>query len=180
MATIMGRLIFEADRSASPPLRSPIMVGGGLIRRLAQERGDNRGAVFVLVRSACSGHVEVLPSRGGRMATAVQRREAFALGLSGSLVLRCLGWVVALSCDGQGRSTNEAGGFHRAGPSTSAAHRRRRLDPCKGWPSATASGGFGLDKDLAVDILRCQEIDGQEWVSTRLPAVDPLQTARSQ
>ena len=60
-----------------------------------------------------------------------------------------------------------------------SAHRprtpivRRWPDPCKGWPSATASGGFGLDKGLASDILRRQGFDGQEqasrWTPTRLP-----------
>ncbi|MFZ0205316.1 MAG: hypothetical protein WAL59_04160, partial [Roseiarcus sp.] len=36
------------------------------------------------------------------------------------------------------------------------------LDPCKGWPSAPASGGFDLDKGPAIDMSRCQEIEGQE------------------
>jgi hypothetical protein len=48
-----------------------------------------------------------------------------------------------------------------------------------GTPSATASGGFGLDKRLASDILRRQGFDGQERASsgppTRLPGPDTTQ-----
>src|SRR5271163_3061210 len=43
-----------------------------------------------------------------------------------------------------------------------AADGRRWLDPCKGWPSAPASGGSDLDKGPAIDMSRCQEIEGQE------------------
>jgi len=38
--------------------------------------------------------------------------------------------------------------------------------PCKGWPSATAFGGFGLDKGLPIDTSRRHRIDGQEWSAT--------------
>src|SRR5271163_464587 len=41
--------------------------------------------------------------------------------------------------------------------------------PMPGTPSATASGGFGLDKRLASDILRRQGFDGQERASSGLP-----------
>jgi hypothetical protein len=51
--------------------------------------------------------------------------------------------------------------------------------PMPGTPSATASGGFGLDKRLASDILRRQGFDGQERASsgppTRLPGPDTTQ-----
>ena len=53
-------------------------------------------------------------------------------------------------------------------PPTSAADCRRRPEPCKGWPSATAAGGFGLDKALAVAISK-----GRSG-----PVADPLQIAR--
>ena len=62
------------------------------------------------------------------------------------------------------------------GPPTSAADRCRWPDACKGWPSATASGGFGLDKRLAGDMT---SFDGQEQASseppTRLPRPDTTQ-----
>ena len=51
--------------------------------------------------------------------------------------------------------------------------------PMPGTPSATAFGGFGLDKRLASDILRRQGFDGQERTSsgppTRLPGPDTTQ-----
>src|SRR5271167_1264454 len=51
--------------------------------------------------------------------------------------------------------------------------------PMPGTPSATASGGFGLDKRPASDILRRQGFDGQERASseppTRLPGPDATQ-----
>ena len=40
-------------------------------------------------------------------------------------------------------------------PPISASHCRRWTKPRKGWPSATASGGFGLDEALSIDISRC-------------------------
>jgi hypothetical protein len=48
-----------------------------------------------------------------------------------------------------------SGNGRRLGPPFSAGEGRRRPNPCKGWPTATASGGFGLDKGLAVAIWRC-------------------------
>src|SRR6202795_3826526 len=45
-----------------------------------------------------------------------------------------------------GGAKDQARDGRNLGPPTSAADRRRGPDPCKGWPSATASGGFGLDK----------------------------------
>src|SRR5271155_1227637 len=50
-------------------------------------------------------------------------------------------------------------GRREVGPAISAADRRRWLDPCKGWPSAPAPGGFGLDKAPAIDISRRQEVE---------------------
>ena len=64
------------------------------------------------------------------------------------------------------RAKDQATDGRNLGPPTSAADRRRWPDPCKGWPSATASGGFGLDKRLASDILRRQGFDGQERASS--------------
>src|SRR5271168_2212555 len=79
----------------------------------------------------------------------------------------------------RGRAKDQARDGRNLGPPTSAADRRRWPDPCKGWPSATASGGFGLDKRLASDILRRQGFDGQERASsgppTRLPGPDTTQ-----
>ena len=79
----------------------------------------------------------------------------------------------------RGRGEDQARDGRNLGPPTSAADRRRWPDPCKGWPSATASGGFGLDKRLASDILRRQGFDGQERASsgppTRLPGPDTTQ-----
>ena len=60
------------------------------------------------------------------------------------------------------------------GPPTSAADRRRWPDACKGWPSATASGGFGLDKRLASDIRR-QVSTGKSG-----PRADPRRASRGQ
>ena len=78
-----------------------------------------------------------------------------------------------------GGAKDQARDGRNLGPPTSAADRRRWPDPCKGWPSATASGGFGLDKRLASDILRRQGFDGQERASsgppTRLPGPDTTQ-----
>jgi hypothetical protein len=78
------------------------------------------------------------------------------------------------SCAWEGRKIKR-----EMGVISSAADRRRWPDPCKGWPSATASGGFGLDKRLASDILRRQGFDGQERASsgppTRLPGPDTTQ-----
>src|SRR5271163_3113309 len=51
--------------------------------------------------------------------------------------------------------------------------------PMPGTPSATASGGFGLDKRLASDILPPPSFDGQERASsgppTHLPGPDTTQ-----
>src|SRR5271168_1509260 len=52
-----------------------------------------------------------------------------------------------------GGAKDQARDGRNLGPPTSAADRRRWPDPCKGWPSATASGGFGLDKRPASDIF---------------------------
>ena len=41
---------------------------------------------------------------------------------------------------------------HPLGPSISPGDGRRCANPCKGWPSASASGGFGLDKAPLTDI----------------------------
>ena len=44
---------------------------------------------------------------------------------------------------------------HPLGPSISPGDGRRCANPCKGWPSAPASSGFGLDKAPLTDISRC-------------------------
>jgi hypothetical protein len=46
----------------------------------------------------------------------------------------------------------------RTAPSVS--ERGRVTVPCKDWPSATASGGYGLDKGLPPALVCHQEIDG--------------------
>ena len=42
----------------------------------------------------------------------------------------------------------------------SVTERGRVTVPCKDWPSATASGGYGLDKGLSPGLVCHQEIDG--------------------
>jgi len=41
------------------------------------------------------------------------------------------------------------------------AERGRVMVPCKDWPSATASGGCGLDKGLPPNPVCHQQIDGE-------------------
>ena len=54
------------------------------------------------------------------------------------------------------RASNKgAADGHHLGPSISPSDGRRRANPRKGWPSAPASGGFGLDKASLADISRC-------------------------
>src|SRR6516162_1161991 len=43
----------------------------------------------------------------------------------------------------------------------SVAELGREAIPCKDWPSATASGGCGLDKGLPPDLVCHQQIDGE-------------------
>jgi hypothetical protein len=45
--------------------------------------------------------------------------------------------------------------------SLSVAEFGREAIPCKDWPSATASGGCGLDKGLPPDPVCHQQIDGK-------------------
>ena len=45
--------------------------------------------------------------------------------------------------------------------SLSVAEFGREAIPCKDWPSATASGGYGLDKGLPPDPVCHQQIDGE-------------------
>jgi len=49
---------------------------------------------------------------------------------------------------------------HPLGPSISPGDGRRCANPCKGWPSASASGGFGLDKAPPTDISLCPRDEG--------------------
>jgi hypothetical protein len=46
-------------------------------------------------------------------------------------------------------------------PSLSVAELGREAIPCKDWPSATASGGCGLDKGLRPDPVCHQQIDSE-------------------
>ncbi|HZL01361.1 MAG TPA: GIY-YIG nuclease family protein [Caulobacteraceae bacterium] len=41
--------------------------------------------------------------------------------------------------------------------------------PCKGWPSATAYGGFDLDKAMPPSFVAHHEVNGQEWIKPRHP-----------
>jgi hypothetical protein len=59
------------------------------------------------------------------------------------------------SASRQRGSKKGAADGHLLGPSISPGDGRRRANPCKGWPSATASGDFGLDKASLSDISRC-------------------------
>ena len=52
-------------------------------------------------------------------------------------------------------SKKGAAGGYPHGPSISPGDDRRWAKPCKGWPSAPASGGYGLDKASPNDISRC-------------------------
>ena len=60
-----------------------------------------------------------------------------------------------MSTEARCRMKEAVGDGVSARPPNSAGEARRRPNPCKGWPSAPASGGFGLDKGLAVAIWRC-------------------------
>src|SRR5271170_7892234 len=106
--------------------------------------------------------------REGAHAHVRPRRRRSARRRAAAFVLTRVGGAKDRATDGR-----------NLGPPTSAADRRRWPYPCKGWPSATASGGFGLDKRLASDILRRQGFDGQERASsgppTRLPGPDTTQ-----
>jgi hypothetical protein len=51
------------------------------------------------------------------------------------------------------------------GPRTFADDGRRWGPPNQGWPLATASGGFGLDKGAPIAVSLRQEVDGQERAS---------------
>ena len=53
------------------------------------------------------------------------------------------------------RPKTTLGNGRRVGDPISACQCRRWPNPCKGWPSATASGGFGLDKGSPIGISRC-------------------------
>ena len=114
-----------------------------------------------------SSSVENPPERG-RACPCAPRRRRSARRRAAAFVLTRVGGAKDQARDGR-----------NLGPPTSAADRRRWPYPCKGWPSATASGGFGLDKRLASDILRRQGFDGQERASsgppTRLPGPDTTQ-----
>src|SRR5271167_1991367 len=114
-----------------------------------------------------SSSVENPPERG-RACPCAPRRRRSARRRAAAFVLTRVGGAKDQARDGR-----------NLGPPTSAADRRRWPDPCKGWPSATASGGFGLDKRPASDILRRQGFDGQERASsgppTRLPGPDTTQ-----
>jgi hypothetical protein len=48
------------------------------------------------------------------------------------------------------------------GPLTLADNCRWELCPCKGWPSASACGGFGLDKSIAASIVAHHSVNEQE------------------
>jgi hypothetical protein len=52
----------------------------------------------------------------------------------------------------------------------SASDHRRWPNPRKGGPSAPASGGFGLDEALAIDVSRRQEIYGRQGPDRGLAA----------
>ena len=108
------------------------------------------------------------PRERGRACPSAPRRRRSARQRAAAFVLTRVGGAKDQATDGRNLC-----------PPTSAADRRRWPDPCKGWPSATASGGFGLDKRLASDILRRQGFDGQERASsgppTRLPGPDTTQ-----
>ena len=114
-----------------------------------------------------SSSVENPPERG-RACPCAPRRRRSARRRAAAFVLTRVGGAKDQARDGR-----------NLGPPTSAADRRRWPYPCKGWPSATASGGFGLDKRPASDILRRQGFDGQERASsgppTRLPGPDTTQ-----
>src|SRR5277367_383314 len=108
------------------------------------------------------------PRERGRACPCAPRRRRSARRRAAAFVLTRVGGAKDRARDGR-----------NLGPPTSTADRRRWPYPCKGWPSATASGGFGLDKRLASDILRRQGFDGQERASsgppTRLPGPDTTQ-----
>ena len=80
------------------------------------------------------------PRERGRACPCAPRRRRSARRRAAAFVLTRVGGAKDQARDGR-----------NLGPPTSAADRRRWPDPCKGWPSATASGGFGLDKRLASD-----------------------------
>ena len=82
------------------------------------------------------------PRERGRACPCAPRRRRSARRRAAAFVLTRVGGAKDQARDGR-----------NLGPPTSAADRRRWPDPCKGWPSATASGGFGLDKPLASDIF---------------------------
>lgn len=57
--------------------------------------------------------------------------------------------------------------------SISVAELGREPIPCKDWPSATASGGCGLDKELPPDPVCHQKIDGE--IRAQISAEEPAQ-----
>jgi hypothetical protein len=50
----------------------------------------------------------------------------------------------------------------KSGPLTLVENCRWELYPCKGWPSAPACGGFGLDKGIAPSIVAHHSVNEQE------------------
>src|SRR5215813_12170671 len=59
----------------------------------------------------------------------------------------------------------------------SVAELGREAIPCKDWPSATASGGCGLDKELPPDVVCHQKIDGE--IRSQISRESPLKPSIS-
>lgn len=75
---------------------------------------------------------------------------------------RCFEWVGKIGKRHDANVWAEVEKLRNGDPLISGADCRPKPKSCKGWPSATAFGGFGLDKPLAWDFSRCHE--NNRWV----------------